>query len=129
MVIVDYVHLGCNGDVSYILIFLITRSSLNKQPRRGDGTFSAKIRAALDLVLFKCMILGLCLAKTLTCPVLLSSGASSATMLIFILPAVFYLKLVKKEPLRSPQKVGVSKACNFPFLHCSSTTSSKAENK
>ncbi|XP_057174916.1 sodium-coupled neutral amino acid transporter 4 isoform X1 [Ursus arctos] len=55
-------------------------------------------------------------------------GASSATMLIFILPAVFYLKLVKKEPLRSPQKVGVSKACNFPFLHCSSTTSSKAEN-
>uniref|UniRef100_A0A452SXL6 Solute carrier family 38 member 4 n=1 Tax=Ursus maritimus TaxID=29073 RepID=A0A452SXL6_URSMA len=33
-------------------------------------------------------------------------GASSATMLIFILPAVFYLKLVKKEPLRSPQKVG-----------------------
>ncbi|XP_016056667.1 PREDICTED: sodium-coupled neutral amino acid transporter 4 isoform X2 [Miniopterus natalensis] len=33
-------------------------------------------------------------------------GASSATMLIFILPASFYLKLVKKEPLRSPQKVG-----------------------
>lgn len=33
-------------------------------------------------------------------------GASSATMLIFILPAAFYLKLVKKEPLRSPQKVG-----------------------
>nr|XP_017521709.2 sodium-coupled neutral amino acid transporter 4 isoform X1 [Manis javanica] len=33
-------------------------------------------------------------------------GASSATMLIFILPAVFYLKLVKKEPLRSPQKIG-----------------------
>ncbi|ELK08439.1 Sodium-coupled neutral amino acid transporter 4 [Pteropus alecto] len=33
-------------------------------------------------------------------------GASSATMLIFILPAAFYLKIVKKEPLRSPQKVG-----------------------
>lgn len=33
-------------------------------------------------------------------------GASSATMLIFILPAAFYLKLVKKEPLRSPQKIG-----------------------
>ncbi|XP_058512000.1 sodium-coupled neutral amino acid transporter 4 isoform X2 [Ochotona princeps] len=33
-------------------------------------------------------------------------GASSATMLIFILPAAFYLRLVKKEPLRSPQKVG-----------------------
>uniref|UniRef100_K7E1D4 Solute carrier family 38 member 4 n=1 Tax=Monodelphis domestica TaxID=13616 RepID=K7E1D4_MONDO len=35
-------------------------------------------------------------------------GASSATMLIFILPAAFYLRLVKKEPLRSPQKIGVS---------------------
>nr|XP_051706969.1 sodium-coupled neutral amino acid transporter 4 isoform X2 [Oryctolagus cuniculus] len=33
-------------------------------------------------------------------------GASSATMLIFILPAAFYLRIVKKEPLRSPQKVG-----------------------
>ncbi|KAM8820651.1 S38A4 protein, partial [Eudromia elegans] len=33
-------------------------------------------------------------------------GASSATMLIFILPSAFYLRLVKKEPLRSPQKIG-----------------------
>ncbi|XP_005406656.1 PREDICTED: sodium-coupled neutral amino acid transporter 4 [Chinchilla lanigera] len=33
-------------------------------------------------------------------------GASSATMLIFILPAAFYLRLVKKEPFRSPQKIG-----------------------
>uniref|UniRef100_A0A8B9Q0E2 Solute carrier family 38 member 4 n=1 Tax=Apteryx owenii TaxID=8824 RepID=A0A8B9Q0E2_APTOW len=33
-------------------------------------------------------------------------GASSATMLIFILPAAFYIRLVKKEPLRSPQKIG-----------------------
>ncbi|XP_004638645.1 sodium-coupled neutral amino acid transporter 4 [Octodon degus] len=33
-------------------------------------------------------------------------GASSATMLIFILPAAFYLRLVKKESFRSPQKVG-----------------------
>ncbi|XP_047404969.1 sodium-coupled neutral amino acid transporter 4 [Sciurus carolinensis] len=33
-------------------------------------------------------------------------GASSATMLIFILPAAFYLRLVKKESLRSPQKIG-----------------------
>ncbi|XP_064140411.1 sodium-coupled neutral amino acid transporter 4 isoform X2 [Loxodonta africana] len=33
-------------------------------------------------------------------------GASSATMLIFILPAAFYIRLVKKESLRSPQKVG-----------------------
>jgi len=35
-------------------------------------------------------------------------GASAATMLIFILPAAFYLRIVKKEPLRSPQKIGVS---------------------
>lgn len=34
-------------------------------------------------------------------------GASSATMLIFILPAAFYLRLVEKEHLRSPQKIGV----------------------
>ncbi|XP_042728257.1 sodium-coupled neutral amino acid transporter 4 [Lagopus leucura] len=33
-------------------------------------------------------------------------GASSATMLIFILPSAFYLRLVKKEPMRSPQKIG-----------------------
>ncbi|XP_049738867.1 sodium-coupled neutral amino acid transporter 4 isoform X1 [Elephas maximus indicus] len=33
-------------------------------------------------------------------------GASSATMLIFILPAAFYIRLVKKESLRSPQKIG-----------------------
>ncbi|XP_074050991.1 sodium-coupled neutral amino acid transporter 4 [Macrotis lagotis] len=35
-------------------------------------------------------------------------GASSATMLIFILPAAFYLRLVKKEPLRSTQKIGAA---------------------
>ncbi|NWV99785.1 S38A4 protein, partial [Machaerirhynchus nigripectus] len=33
-------------------------------------------------------------------------GASSATMLIFILPGAFYLRIVEKEPLRSPQKIG-----------------------
>ncbi|KGL89863.1 Sodium-coupled neutral amino acid transporter 4 [Charadrius vociferus] len=33
-------------------------------------------------------------------------GASSATMLIFILPSAFYLRLVEKEHLRSPQKIG-----------------------
>uniref|UniRef100_A0A8D0GX09 Solute carrier family 38 member 4 n=1 Tax=Sphenodon punctatus TaxID=8508 RepID=A0A8D0GX09_SPHPU len=33
-------------------------------------------------------------------------GSSAATLLIFILPAAFYLRLVKKEPLRSPQKIG-----------------------
>ncbi|XP_074425145.1 sodium-coupled neutral amino acid transporter 4 [Larus michahellis] len=33
-------------------------------------------------------------------------GASSATLLIFILPSAFYLRLVEKEPLRSPQKIG-----------------------
>lgn len=61
-----------------------------------------------------------------SCPAPLSSGASAATMLIFILPAAFYLKLVKKEPLRSPQKVGVSKTCNVPY--CISTTQGKSEN-
>ncbi|XP_044136322.1 sodium-coupled neutral amino acid transporter 4 isoform X2 [Bufo gargarizans] len=38
-------------------------------------------------------------------------GASAATMLIFILPAAFYLRIVKKEPFRSPQKIGA-----FVFL-------------
>lgn len=33
-------------------------------------------------------------------------GASAATMLIFILPAAFYLRIVKKEPFKSPQKIG-----------------------
>ena len=35
-------------------------------------------------------------------------GASAAAMLIFILPSAFYIKLVKKEPMRSVQKIGVS---------------------
>ena len=39
------------------------------------------------------------------CPLL--SGASAAAMLIFILPSAFYLKLVKKEPMKSVQKIGV----------------------
>ncbi|MBN3312956.1 S38A4 protein, partial [Atractosteus spatula] len=33
-------------------------------------------------------------------------GASAATMLIFILPAAFYLRLVKNVPLLSAQKIG-----------------------
>ncbi|KAM4615322.1 sodium-coupled neutral amino acid transporter 4 isoform 1-T2 [Polymixia lowei] len=33
-------------------------------------------------------------------------GSSAATMLIFILPAAFYLRLVKSLPFRSPQKIG-----------------------
>ncbi|KAK0153778.1 Sodium-coupled neutral amino acid transporter 4 [Merluccius polli] len=33
-------------------------------------------------------------------------GSSAATMLIFILPAAFYLRLVKSVPFRSPQKIG-----------------------
>ncbi|KAK0133019.1 Sodium-coupled neutral amino acid transporter 4 [Merluccius polli] len=35
-----------------------------------------------------------------------STGSSAATMLIFILPAAFYLRLVKSVPFRSPQKIG-----------------------
>ncbi|KAG7234827.1 hypothetical protein INR49_003888 [Caranx melampygus] len=35
-------------------------------------------------------------------------GASAATMLIFILPAAFYIRLVKSVPFRSPQKIGAT---------------------
>ncbi|KAM3587954.1 uncharacterized protein V6R79_017613 [Siganus canaliculatus] len=35
-------------------------------------------------------------------------GSSAATMLIFILPAAFYLRLVKSLPFRSPQKIGAA---------------------
>lgn len=38
----------------------------------------------------------------------LLTGASAAAMLIFILPSAFYIKLVKKEPMKSVQKIGVS---------------------
>ncbi|XP_063356935.1 sodium-coupled neutral amino acid symporter 2 [Pelmatolapia mariae] len=33
-------------------------------------------------------------------------GASAAAMLIFILPSAFYIRLVKKESMKSPQKIG-----------------------
>lgn len=39
-----------------------------------------------------------------------STGASAAAMLIFILPSAFYLKLVKKESMKSMQKIGVRTA-------------------
>ncbi|KAM9328009.1 sodium-coupled neutral amino acid transporter 4 isoform 2-T2 [Pholidichthys leucotaenia] len=35
-------------------------------------------------------------------------GASAATLLIFILPAAFYIRLVKSVPLRSPKKIGAT---------------------
>ncbi|KAM8908820.1 sodium-coupled neutral amino acid transporter 4 isoform 2-T2 [Spinachia spinachia] len=35
-------------------------------------------------------------------------GSSAATMLIFILPAAFYIRLVKSVPYRSPQKIGAT---------------------
>ncbi|XP_076862951.1 sodium-coupled neutral amino acid transporter 4 [Brachyhypopomus gauderio] len=35
-------------------------------------------------------------------------GSSAATLLIFILPAAFYLRLVKSVPLRSPQKISAA---------------------
>lgn len=38
-------------------------------------------------------------------------GASAAAMLIFILPSAFYIKLVKKESMKSMQKIGVRKQC------------------
>ncbi|CAO2601149.1 Sodium-coupled neutral amino acid transporter 4 [Lemmus lemmus] len=58
-------------------------------------------------------------------------GASSATMLIFILPAAFYLKLVKKEPLRSPQKVGNSCDCmgSIQIIQAGSSSTKTLEEK
>ncbi|XP_032913722.1 sodium-coupled neutral amino acid transporter 2 isoform X3 [Catharus ustulatus] len=41
-------------------------------------------------------------------PWFFSTGASAAAMLIFILPSAFYIKLVKKEPMKSVQKIGAS---------------------
>ncbi|XP_075584093.1 sodium-coupled neutral amino acid symporter 2 isoform X1 [Pelecanus crispus] len=38
----------------------------------------------------------------------LNTGASAAAMLIFILPSAFYIKLVKKEPMKSVQKIGAA---------------------
>lgn len=35
-------------------------------------------------------------------------GASAATMLIFILPSAFYLRLVQSKPMNSPQKIGAA---------------------
>ncbi|XP_019747375.1 sodium-coupled neutral amino acid symporter 2 [Hippocampus comes] len=40
-------------------------------------------------------------------------GASAAAMLIFILPSAFYIKLVKKESMKSMQKIGAT-----AFLLC-----------
>ncbi|KAM9845619.1 sodium-coupled neutral amino acid symporter 2 [Aulostomus maculatus] len=40
-------------------------------------------------------------------------GASAAAMLIFILPSAFYIKLVKKETMKSVQKIGAT-----AFLLC-----------
>lgn len=40
-------------------------------------------------------------------------GASAAAMLIFILPSAFYIKLVKKESMKSVQKIGAA-----AFLLC-----------
>lgn len=38
-------------------------------------------------------------------------------MLIFILPSAFYIKLVKKEPMKSVQKIGVSES-SWPEEYC-----------
>lgn len=51
-------------------------------------------------------------------------GASAAAMLIFILPSAFYIKLVKKESMKSVQKIGVSTQFSEPAvrLSCSGWT-------
>ena len=65
-------------------------------------------RAAASPHALFCRCTTLFMCQMAPCSALLSvPGASSATMLIFILPAAFYLRLVEKEPLRSPQKIGV----------------------
>uniref|UniRef100_A0A4W3JIA6 Solute carrier family 38 member 4 n=1 Tax=Callorhinchus milii TaxID=7868 RepID=A0A4W3JIA6_CALMI len=49
-------------------------------------------------------------------------GASAATMLIFILPSACYIKLVKKESMKSMQKIGIKLVLHFTFFlvgHCS----------
>ncbi|KAK1166840.1 sodium-coupled neutral amino acid transporter 2-like [Acipenser oxyrinchus oxyrinchus] len=43
-------------------------------------------------------------------------GASAAAMLIFILPSAFYIKLVKKEPMKSVQKIGAVIFCISGFF-------------
>ncbi|KAI7792057.1 sodium-coupled neutral amino acid symporter 2 [Triplophysa rosa] len=43
-------------------------------------------------------------------------GASAAAMLIFILPSAFYIKLVKKEPMKSVQKIGATLFLIMGFL-------------
>ncbi|MGH0137308.1 UNVERIFIED_CONTAM: hypothetical protein FKN15_069944 [Acipenser sinensis] len=43
-------------------------------------------------------------------------GASAAAMLIFILPSAFYIKLVKKESIKSVQKIGAVIFCISGFF-------------
>ncbi|XP_072311060.1 sodium-coupled neutral amino acid symporter 2 [Eucyclogobius newberryi] len=43
-------------------------------------------------------------------------GASAAAMLIFILPSAFYIKLVKKESMKSVQKIGATAFLILGFL-------------
>ncbi|XP_033889333.1 sodium-coupled neutral amino acid symporter 2-like [Acipenser ruthenus] len=43
-------------------------------------------------------------------------GASAAAMLIFILPSAFYIKLVKKESMKSVQKIGAVIFCISGFF-------------
>ncbi|KAM9823570.1 sodium-coupled neutral amino acid symporter 2 [Neosynchiropus ocellatus] len=45
-------------------------------------------------------------------------GASAAAMLIFILPSAFYIKLVKKESMKSVQKIGATAflVCGFMVM-------------
>ncbi|XP_074482580.1 sodium-coupled neutral amino acid symporter 2 [Sebastes fasciatus] len=43
-------------------------------------------------------------------------GASAAAMLIFILPSAFYLKLVKKESMKSVQKIGATAFLILGFM-------------
>lgn len=58
-------------------------------------------------------------------PVSPLTGSSAATMLIFILPAAFYLRLVKSVPMRSVQKISVSVQETMVHVHTHTNTQLK----
>jgi hypothetical protein len=67
---------------------------------------------------FACQCVTVCLNR---CRLL--TGASAAAMLIFILPSAFYIKLVKKESMKSVQKIGVRSRAPGNSEHFSRLTS------
>uniref|UniRef100_A0A1A7Z539 Sodium-coupled neutral amino acid symporter 2 n=1 Tax=Iconisemion striatum TaxID=60296 RepID=A0A1A7Z539_9TELE len=76
------IHLLCsNKDFSWVRHFVITLALLS-----GTNALVIFVPTIKDMFGF--------------------FGASAASMLVFILPSAFYIKLVKKEPMKSVQKIG-----------------------